>query len=197
MRRVDLKTQEIPAVKVARRRGETARTSVPPNRAKVAARAALGVVGELLITMGVVVLLFVVYELYVTDWMSEGKQREAAAELDDRWSQDRRPPTEPIDGKAFARIRVPAFGTDYSFTIQEGVGRVIVTPDRGDAVWPVPYKPVNVLPKGSQASLLTLTTCHPRFSNRQRMIIHAVLTDRYQKAPSVSYSEVLREIGEA
>lgn len=256
--------------------------------------------GELLVTAGVVVLLFVVYEVYVTDWVSAGKQREASAELDDRWSNGRHVRTEPIDGKAFARMYIPSFGADYQFTIQEGVdaetleigpghykdtalpgepgnfavaghrvgkgapfndldllnscdaivietadrffvyrvlpmkeemgswegdkgrepqcanvstlrdpsvadggpygatfGRVIVTPDRRDAVAPVPYQRGAALPTASRASLLTLTTCHPKFSARLRMIIHAVLTNEFQKEPGAGYADLLRRIGEA
>lgn len=50
-------------------------------------------------------------------------------------------------------------------------GQQIVTPDRGDLVLPVPGRP------GVEATdaVLTLTTCHPRYSARQRLIVHAVL----------------------
>jgi sortase (surface protein transpeptidase) len=30
--------------------------------------------------------------------------------------------------------------------------------------------------------MITLTTCHPKFSDRQRMIIHGVLTASYPKS---------------
>ena len=32
--------------------------------------------------------------------------------------------------------------------------------------------------------LITLTTCHPQFSDTQRMIVHGVLVKSYQKAGS-------------
>lgn len=53
-------------------------------------------------------------------------------------------------------------------------GQRIVGPERGDLVLPVPGQP------GADAShsLLTLTTCHPRFSARQRLIVHAVMTSQ-------------------
>ena len=44
----------------------------PPDSA---ARKAVRAVGELLITSGLVILLFVVYEVYVTDLISAGKQQ--------------------------------------------------------------------------------------------------------------------------
>lgn len=257
-------------------------------------QAAVRTIGEVFITLGLVVLLFVVYELYVTDLFSAEKQREASADLDKQWSQERTLHSEPIDGKAFARLYVPAFGADWNFTIQQGVdaatleigpghykdtalpgepgnvgvaghrvgkgapfndldllqscdavvvetarsffvyrvlpmqdevadwaeskagekkcanvaplddpayddtfGRVIVTPDRGDAVAPVPYRPADALPTASQAALLTLTTCHPQFSDRERMIIHSVLTNEYTKQQGANYQDLLNKIGEA
>lgn len=243
-----------------------------------------------------VVLLFVVYELYVTNLMSAQLQREASATLEERWSEQRELDAKPIDGKAFARIRIPSFGADWGFTIQEGVdaaalevgpghykdtampgepgnfgvaghrvgkgapfndldllsscdaivietsqnffvyrvlpmrdelanweqsrgrdprcadvsplreergaydetwGRRIVLPGRGDAVAAVPYKPESPLAPSAQASLMTLTTCHPQFSDRQRLIIHSVLTNQFRKQPGATYEDLLREIGEA
>ncbi|PXY32732.1 class E sortase [Prauserella muralis] len=260
-----------------------------------AGRAVVRTFGEVLITLGLVVLLFVVYELYVTNLMSAQLQRRASADLESQWEQGRQLHAEPLDGKAFARIYIPSFGADWNFTVQQGVdtatleigpghyketampgepgnmgvaghrvgkgapfndldllnscdavvietadsfyvyrvlpmrdevagwaggrakdpqcanvaplqdkqgayadtfGRVIVTPDRGDAVAPVPYRPEDVLPKASQAALLTLTTCHPQFSDRERMIIHSVLTNQFQKAQGANYEDLLREIGE-
>ncbi|MGH3519680.1 MAG: class E sortase [Haloechinothrix sp.] len=256
--------------------------------------------GELLITAGVIVLLFVFYTLYVTNWESARKQADARAGLDDSWSQQRQVRPELTDGEAFARIYIPSFGADYQFTIQEGVGaqslevgpghypdtampgepgnvgvaghrvgkgapfndldllnpcdaivietataffvyrvlpmteqvpdwarvrqsnpkcanvstlrqadqpgggpygetvgRRIVTPDRGDAVAAVPYRLDDPLAKTHQASLLTLTTCHPRFSDRERMIIHAMLTNQESKSSGGGYQDLLTKIGEA
>ncbi len=259
-------------------------------------RTAVRTFGEILITLGIVVLLFVVYELYVTNLMSQQLQNEASAELDEQWSQQREMRAEPMDGEAFARIYIPSFGVDWNFTIQRGVdsatlevgpghykqtampgepgnfavaghrvgkgapfndlnllsscdavvietadnfyvyrvlpmsdevqgwaqgkgadprcagvlppsehdpaysetvGRRIVLPNRGDAVAPVPYQLDASLPEDRQLELLTLTTCHPRFSDRERMIIHGVLTEVYEKEQGVSYEQLLREIGEA
>lgn len=68
---------------------------------------------------------------------------------------------------ACAGVPVPA--GDYAGV----VGREIVTPDRVDVLAAVPGRP-GVEP-GRPMSLLTLTTCHPRFSARERMVVHAVL----------------------
>ncbi|MDU3111700.1 sortase domain-bontaining protein [Corynebacterium sp.] len=43
-------------------------------------------------------------------------------------------------------------------------GQHIVTPDRADVLNPI-----------GDATLLTLTTCHPQWDNTHRLIIHAVL----------------------
>lgn len=64
----------------------------------------------------------------------------------------------------------------------------IVTPDRVDVVAPVPGD------EGAAPTerLLTLTSCHPRYSARQRYVVHAVL-DRWQPkadGPPVELGEV-------
>ncbi|MFC7613328.1 sortase domain-bontaining protein [Actinokineospora soli] len=58
---------------------------------------------------------------------------------------------------------------------EKAVGRRIVTPDMGEVVLPVPGNEGAEVPENKLKSMLTLTTCHPKFSNAQRMIIHAVL----------------------
>jgi sortase A len=256
--------------------------------------------GELLITAGLVVLLFVVYELYVTDLFSAGKQADASSTLDNQWAKDQRTlHPELIDGQAFARLYIPSFGADYHFTVQEGVdekslavgpghykgtalpgepgnvgiaghrvsngapfndldqltscnaivletqtafflyrvlphdeemagwatgkgaqpqckgvstlrdpnlpnggpygqttGRKIVLPTRGDAVSPVPYKAADILPVASRASLLTMTTCNPQFSARERLVVQSVLVKQWEKSPGSGYQDVLKEIGD-
>jgi sortase (surface protein transpeptidase) len=268
----------------------------PAGKGTVAVRT----VGEVLITMGLIVLLFMVYEIYVTDLFSAGKQSEASDQLNGEWAKDRTLHPDLVDGKAFARIHIPSFGTDWNFTIQEGtddaslevgpghykgtslpgepgnfavaghrvgkgapfndldnlsscdqivietstdfyvykvlphddeienwaagkgadpkckgvstlrdpsaadggpynetVGRKVVLPTNGAAVNPVPYKPADILPKAQQAALLTLTTCHPQFSARERLIITAVLTQQVPKSQVPDYAKLLPAIGEA
>lgn len=255
--------------------------------------------GELLVTAGVVILLFVVYTLYVTDLVAGQKQKAANSELEMVWAKPAPPRVEPVIGQTFSRLYIPRFGEDFRFAVQEGVGkdqldvgpghypgtalpgepgnfgvaghrigkgapfnrldelescdpvvvetardffiyrvipmpdevdgwerskqarpdcanvpslrktdepgggpyretvgRRIVTPDRGDAVSPVPYQPNSALQKAHQAALLTLTTCHPEFGNSERMIIHAVLTQQVAKKGTGGYPELLAQIGE-
>lgn len=237
------------------------------------------VLGELVLTLGVITLLFAAYEAWGTDWLAAREQDSASAVLDEEW---REPPADPaapgpaapVPGRPFLRMYVPAFASDYRRTVLEGVdqetlaagpghypgsavpgqpgnvaiaghrvghgapfdavdelrscdaivletrdawwvyrvlpmaaeraewanregsltrcdgvdplgdpyvntvGREVVLPTRTEVVAPVPYGG-GVAPT---ASLLTLTTCHPRFSDRERLIVHAVLVANHDKA---------------
>lgn len=258
----------------------------PPRGPGIAAKIVRGC-GEFLVTAGIIVLLFVVYEVYVTDWLSASKQRDANAALDDKWRNDRRLHIEPLNGESFARMYIPSFGADYKFAIQEGTGATaldvgpghytgtampgdpgnfavaghrvgkgapfndidllkscdaivvetrdnffvyrvlpkkdeaarwetgagkrsncakvktlhdpdeadgglygktygqeIVPPDQGEVINPVPNRPEDAARPAQQVALMTLTTCHPRFSDQERLIVHAVMTNQYSKDPT-------------
>ena len=257
------------------------------------ARTVLRGVGELLITMGMIVLLFVAYEVYVTDWLSAGKQRDATTALDGRWSAElpadqetgnaRTEKFRPGLGEGFAKLYIPAFGSDFVFTILEGttdrileigpghypesaypgepgnfsvaghrvgkgapfndlgllrscdamvvetreswvvyrvlpladevagweqgrgatsrctdvnpiggpyqavVGRQIVKPSQSEVILPVPGRrdlSFDAVPPEQRAALITLTTCHPQFSAKERMILHGVFVKQYPKDPA-------------
>lgn len=60
------------------------------------------------------------------------------------------------------------------------VGRHITTPLDVGVIDPVPGKGEGI--DQGKLNLLTLTTCHPQFSDRERMIIHAIEVDRIDKA---------------
>ncbi|WP_433503802.1 sortase domain-containing protein [Pseudonocardia halophobica] len=62
------------------------------------------------------------------------------------------------------------------------VGREIVAPTETAVLAAVPDRPELV--PAVPASLLTLTTCHPRFSARQRLVLHAVLTETSPTTPA-------------
>jgi len=256
--------------------------TAPPRQQRDPVRTAVRTFGEVLITLGLVVLLFVVYEVYWTDLVSAGKQRDVTAQLEDRWKGEADPQrVEHFDGlgegEGFAKMYIPAFGADFGFTIVEGtssaslevgpghytdtaypgelgnfavaghrtgkgspfndinlinscdaiivetqnnwyvyrmlpkaeekanwaetkgtdpkcegvaiggqyadvVGQEIVSPTKGEVIAPVPNKPNAAPTAGDEAALMTLTTCHPRFSDKQRLIVHAVLTNQYPKA---------------
>ena len=224
------------------------------------------VIGELMLTAGVLLLLFAFYESYWTNIKSGQMQDQANETLEEEWHNPRGGGHAPKLGEAFARLYIPAFGSDFAFAVLEGTneddllrgpGRYTETQmpgepgnfavaghrvgkgapfndlgnlDTCDAIvieteteWityrvlpidGVPgdcfspeqqakpeYQPVQgrhiTLPgdvsvlqpiPGAEGvepseSLLTLTTCHPQFSNAERMIIHAMETDREAKAP--------------
>lgn len=66
---------------------------------------------------------------------------------------------------------------DYAHVL----GRHITLPSAVDVVNPLPGMPW-VEPGPGMESLLTLTTCHPLFSNAERMIVHAVLVETHSKS---------------
>ncbi len=228
------------AARPARTRGDLVRTGVRG-------------VGQLLVTAGLVVLLFVVYEVWITDLTSDRKQDALSNELRQDWegSDDPTVPTLPDGGisevplgQGFAFIRIPRFGADYVKVILEGTdedelvegpghyvdsampgeqgnfalaghrvgkgspfldldqlqpgdpvvietettwfvyrvlgdddpngipGQQIVLPTDVSVIAPTPNGALDGPPSGAY---LTLTTCHPKFSARERLIVHAVL----------------------
>lgn len=116
----------LPDGRVARRRSERrARTSI------------VGVMGEVFITAGVFVMLFLGWQLWLNDIVEGVEQQTAAVEQSQQWDRgessapapvDRPDPGEPIviaepeNAVRFANLIVPRFGADYSRPIAEGVG---------------------------------------------------------------------------
>ncbi|CAN5879573.1 class E sortase [soil metagenome] len=223
--------------------------SAPPPRSGIGRTLVRGL-GQTLITLGAVVLLFLGYQVWVTDEINEGVQSELTQDLRQRWAvgddplqapdrPDGAPGQLPM-GEGFAFIRIPAFGLYYVRVVLEGTdedkltegpghypdsalpggvgnfamaghrvgkgspfldldqlgpgdaiiietaaqwyvyrvlgdgvipGQQIVSPDRVEVVAPVPGAPADLPTR----ALLTLTTCHPKFSAAQRLIVHAEL----------------------
>lgn len=219
--------------------------------------------GQTLITAGLVILLFVVYELWVTNLFAHAKQSKVHHQLEKEWAKGDDPlvtgrlslpggkqSTIPV-GTGIANLYMPRLGPDYHFTIVEGTddgslekgpghyihtvlpgevgdfsvaghrvgkgepflnldhlkpgdavvvetrsnwyiyrvkgnaqtgdlsdrgtdgvpGREIVSPSDTDVIAPVPDHPG----QKPTEKLMTMTTCHPKFTANQRMIVHAVL----------------------
>lgn len=90
-------------------------------------RAAVRGLGELLVTVGLLLLLFVGWQLWWTDVIAGAEQQQIASDLRDGWADDRRdaagppsapqgpppPVAAPESGEAFALVHVPRFGDDY------------------------------------------------------------------------------------
>jgi sortase (surface protein transpeptidase) len=219
--------------------------------------------GELLLTGGLVVLLFIVYQVWVTDLLNRGEQQQLSRQLHERWSASAatpvaHPPAFPA-GDAFAVLSIPRLGADNHRVVLQGTaerelsqgpghylgtalpgeqgnlaiaghrvgkgspfldldrlrpgdpivveteddwyvyrvlgdratgafsgdpsgipGQEIVAPSRLDVISPTPDAAPSAPPSGAY---LTLTTCHPKFSARERLIIHARLDGLpYRKA---------------
>jgi sortase A len=84
-------------------------------------------VGQTLITLGVVVLLFVVYEVYVTNWFAHREQAKVHTALKQEWAAGVDPlltlpqgQIASLDGKGIANLYIPRFGLDYAWTIVQG-----------------------------------------------------------------------------
>ena len=80
-------------------------------------------IGELCLTAGMVVLLFVVYEVYITNIFAAQKQNTATQALNKQWNAAGAARTNHFnvtDGQGIAKMFIPALGADYEFTIIEG-----------------------------------------------------------------------------
>jgi sortase A len=102
---------------------------------RAALRRTLQWTGEIAITLGVIVALFVVYLLWWTGVQTAGAQRELGAELD-RTAQNAviapsgtpsgiprvdPAPVIPAVGKPYVQIRIPALGSGWGWVVVEGV----------------------------------------------------------------------------
>ena len=93
-------------------------STAPADLLRTAARG----VGQLLLSAGYVLLLFVVYELWVTDLLSNARQDELTAELREEWAAPAAVPAELQGGEAFAMLHIPRLGADYARAVVEGTG---------------------------------------------------------------------------
>lgn len=93
------------------------------------ARATVRALGELLITLGVVVLLFVAYELYFTNFYTNAKQHQLSQQLQREFAAP--PPASatvitnlgnPPIGQPVAVLYIPRFGPHYREVVVQGVG---------------------------------------------------------------------------
>jgi sortase A len=105
----------------------------------------VGVLGELLITVGVVVLLYVAWQMWIGDVIYAAEKNQAGSELSEQWERQYEPdvaaaePTpeasadtvavepvilpQPADAQEFGVMRIPRFGADYAMPIAGGVTR--------------------------------------------------------------------------
>lgn len=101
-------------------------SGAPPRRrgAGHLGRLLISGLGQLLVTVGVVCALFLVYELWVTNWVNSGAQADLSRQLHQRWTARPdpvpQPITEPPVGQPFAFLHIPRLGADYDRAIVEG-----------------------------------------------------------------------------
>jgi sortase A len=208
--------------------------------------------GQVLITAGVVLLLFCVYELKVTGLYTAEQQKALDRDLSRQWATA--PTATPAPGrpqlaayepgKGIARLYLPSLGKDHVEVVVEGVshenlkkgpghypgtaapgaignvvisghrttygapfsglgelapgspvvletqgffytyrvtGSSVVPPSAIGVTYPVPDEPG----KAPTQRLLTLTTCHPKYSARSRLVVRALLESALAKGPGV------------
>ena len=208
-------------------------------------RGVAGLLGELLVTLGVVLLLFVGWQLWWTDVVSDADAAQVVdtlqADFDiPEWVQ----PKHVKIGDAFAIVRIPRFGAKYARPLYEGTttdvlqrgighyvdtalpgevgnmamaghrttygkpfnkiaelkksdvvlvetketwyvyrvsGHEIVAPTQVSVLLPVPDEP----DAEPTRAVLTMTSCHPEFSARERYVVHATLAASYPHAQGV------------
>lgn len=128
--------------RVSRPNADSEATTAKP-RARISL---LGVFGELLLTAGVVVLLFIAWQNFFNSWVLNDQQNGAASQLGKQWLEQSAPSTngtsgsggtgqaavgpaakipvesEPANAQSIAVMYVPRFGTDWKRTIREGTG---------------------------------------------------------------------------
>lgn len=226
------------------------RTAAPPTRSKNPLNWTIQIFGELFITVGLILLLFVAWQLWWTNLEANATQDNAVHSLSQEFEQkaqetishaqatwDPNSPevtSEPGHGEAFGIAYIPRFGETYQRPLAEGTStdvldtlglghydgtampgekgnfslaghrqtngavldRVeeiqqgdhiyirtaqgyytytvyetkIVQPTDIDVIAPDPANPASI---ESTDQLLTLTTCHPRYGDTERYIVHA------------------------
>jgi sortase A len=215
----------------------------------VTVRRLVGWAGEVLLTLGVLLLLFAAWQLWWTDVVADRAQERIVSRLESRFAQDPAPDAVGGDGipavegadGAFGVVRIPRFGAGYARPVLEGTGRdvlalgvghyagtagpgqvgnfalaghrttygrpfhdvdrlvdgdrvvvetagevyvyevtsrSIVRPTDVGVLAPVPDEP------GAPPSerLLTLTSCHPRYSATERFVVHGRLVEAVPRA---------------
>ena len=128
--------------------GDSSAADRPPRPRRDLVRTLSRGIGQTLITLGLVALLFVAYELWVTDALAAREQQQLAEQIQEEWADapvveaprttepepapaDPAPQPEPappaIDvgiGDPFAVLHIPGLSADYARVIVEGVSQV-------------------------------------------------------------------------
>ena len=211
-------------------------------------RRVVGWSGELLVTLGVLLLLFAAWQLWWTDVVADRAQAQIVQTLEDDFARgtpgpvgaDGIPAAIGTDG-AFAVVRIPRFGSDFVRPVLEGTGRPVLALGVGHYVGTAgpgqvgnfavaghrttygrPFHDVYQLVDGDRVvvetaadvyvyevtsrevvrpgdvevidpvpgdpggtpteALITMTSCHPKYSAAQRYVVFAELVRSYPRA---------------
>ena len=226
--------------------GSRERFRVDRSGRRPAWRIACRTLGELLVTAGLVLLLFVAYELWWTGLTTRHDQHKLVAALRQEWARGVTVKDPPV-GSALAILRIPRLGRTFMFAVVQGTSTAdliegpghypgtampgqlgnfaiaghrttylhpfydinelqvgdpiviqtrttwftyrvqnipgttarhqeIVSPDDVAVAYPVPDQPDPGKPPTLR--VLTLTSCNPRYSAAQRIVVHALLVGR-------------------
>jgi sortase A len=202
--------------------------------------------GELCITAGLVMLLFVAYELWGTGAYTSNQQDQLSKQLDKQWNAKRTITTsEKVHlGQGLALIRIPRLGKSYHYVVIEGVtvadlrkgpghypgtampggiGNFVVSGHR--TTYAAPFNRVDELRDGDKIlvdtrdkqyiyrvtdekvvkptevdvaepvpfhagakptkRLITLTTCHPKYSASHRLVVFGELVQEIPRVNTV------------
>ena len=112
------------------------------------------VLGELLLTAGVLVLLFVAWQMWIGDIIIAAQKNDEGAAISQQWAEAPAPepppvveaedgttffepviPKVPADTELLGRLHVPRFGADYNFGIYGGTSRARTLDDLGIGVY--------------------------------------------------------------
>ena len=129
--------------------GRRSHRSRPRSRATFAS-----VLGELLLTAGVLVLLFVAWQMWIGDIIISAQKNEEGAAVSAEWAAAPAPelppliekddgtteyepviPAVPADTEELGRMHVPRFGAEYNFGIYGGTSRARTLDDLGIGVY--------------------------------------------------------------
>jgi sortase A len=97
-------------------------------------RRVVGWTGEVLLTLGVLLLLFAAWQLWWTDVVADRAQTGIVRTLEDAFAREAAPAPLPANGipeaigedGAFAVVRIPRFGPDWARPVIEGTGRDVL-----------------------------------------------------------------------
>lgn len=186
---------------------------------------ALRILGRTFITLGTLILLFLVYQLVGTNFVTSREQSALASELEAQWDSDVVDADVPDPGEAYALLQIPKIDVDAAVVegvsvadlkkgpghypgsaVPGGKGNFVISGHR--TTYGAPFYNLNELEPGDEITVidrerkvhnyivseskivlptevsviartddarLTLTTCHPRFSARERLIVVAEL----------------------